>query len=184
MSVSSCAHPSLDPPSGSVPPEVVARWVDYTDPLVRPMLVELDHEYGARYGHTLGDLDEETRRERERFAPPDGGLVLLLDDSGRPVSGGAFRRWDAVTAELKRIWTDLGYRRLGLARRVLVELEREIAARGYRRIHLTTGPLQPEAQNLYLAAGYTPLFDRALPPERVGKHPFEKTLPATTGRAS
>ncbi|WP_181782719.1 GNAT family N-acetyltransferase [Pseudonocardia pini] len=155
------------------------RRVDYADPLVRPMLEDLDREYGARYGHTLGDLDAETRRERDRFAPPDGGLVLLLED-GVPVAGGAFRRWDAETAELKRIWTDAAHRRRGLARRVLAELETEIAARGYRRIHLTTGPRQPEAQALYLATGYTPGYDRTLDPELIGPHPFDKTLPGAT----
>ena len=166
-------------PAGALPacpPEV--RWVVYTDPLVRPMLVELDRGYGARYGHTLGDLTEETARERHRFAPPGGGLVLLLDD-GVPVAGGAFRRWDSDTAELKRIWTDSAHRRRGLARRVLVELEAEIIARGYRRIYLTTGPRQPEARNLYLGTGYTPLYDRSLDPEEIGPHPFEKYLPGS-----
>ncbi|MBN1092928.1 hypothetical protein JKP75_10355 [Blastococcus sp. TML/M2B] len=35
--------------------------------------------------------------------------------------------------------------------------------RGYTRLYLTTGPLQPEARALYLAAGWTPLFDPAAP---------------------
>lgn len=151
------------------------RRVDYTDPLVLPMLVELDHEYGQRYGRTLGDLGAEMRRERARFAPPDGGLLLLLD-AGVPVSGGAFRRYDGTTAELKRIWTAAAHRRRGLARQVLAALEAEIESSGYRRIYLTTGPRQPEAQQLYLAAGYAPLYDRSLDPELVGSHPFEKHL--------
>lgn len=156
-------------------PDTESRWVSYTDPLVRPMLAELDREYGARYGHTLGDLDEEAAREASRFAPPSGGLVLLLED-GVPVAGGAFRRRDPGTAELKRIWTGSAHRRRGLARRVLAELEGAIAARGYRRIYLTTGPRQPEARRLYLTSGYTPLYDPDLPPEEVGPHPFEKHL--------
>jgi GNAT superfamily N-acetyltransferase len=156
-------------------PALDVRLVAYTDPLVRPMLAELDREYSARYGHSLGDLRAEALRGAEEFGPPDGGLLLLLLD-GAPVAGGAFRRLDERTAELKRIWTDSGHRRRGLARRVLAELEREIADRGYPRIYLTTGPRQPEAKALYLAAGYTPLYDQAIPPEQVGKHPFEKEL--------
>ena len=50
-----------------------------------------------------------------------------------------------------------------IVRGVLTELEQRAAARGYTRIHLTTGPRQPEAVALYLAAGYTPLFDPAVP---------------------
>jgi len=41
-------------------------------------------------------------------------------------------------------------------------LEREIAARGYRRVYLMTGDRQPEAEALYTGAGYTRL-DEPLP---------------------
>ena len=70
-----------------------------------------------------------------------------------PVTGGAFRRFDDSTAELKRIWTDSRHRRQGHARALLVELEAEIAARGYRSVYLTTGDRQPEAEALYLSTG-------------------------------
>jgi hypothetical protein len=30
-------------------------------------------------------------------------------------------------------------------------------------VYLTTGPRQPEARDLYLATGWTPLFDPAVP---------------------
>ncbi|MCU1665843.1 MAG: hypothetical protein QOI36_5741 [Pseudonocardiales bacterium] len=156
-------------------PALEVRQVAYTDPLVVPMLTELDREYSTRYGHTLGDLGEEVRRRWAEFGAPDGGLLLLLV-GGEPVAGGAFRRHDERTAELKRIWTHSAHRRRGLARRVLAELESDIASRGYRRIYLTTGPRQPEAVGLYLATGYTPLYDPDLAPEQIGKHPFEKKL--------
>jgi hypothetical protein len=80
------------------------------------------------------------------------------------VAGGAFRRHrDPGTAEVKRMWTAASHRRQGLARRVLAELEAHAAARGYSRMYLTTGARQPEAKALYLAAGWTPLFDPAVP---------------------
>jgi GNAT superfamily N-acetyltransferase len=78
---------------------------------------------------------------------------------GHPVTGGAFRRFDAETAELKRIWTDKRYRRNGYARALLAALESEIARRGYRRVYLTTGDRQPEAEALYVATGYTRLSE-------------------------
>jgi GNAT superfamily N-acetyltransferase len=154
------------------------RQVAYTDPLVVPMLAELDHEYDTRYGHTLGDLVVETRRRAAEFEPPEGGVTLVIED-GLAVAGGAFRRFDDHTAELKRIWTRATHRRRGLARLLLGELERVIAERGYTRIYLTTGPRQPEAKALYLAAGYRPLYDLDLDPEDIGEHPFEKALPAS-----
>jgi GNAT superfamily N-acetyltransferase len=78
----------------SVLPSVEVRSVTLHDPLVRPLLDELAHEYATRYRSIL-DADE-LRAEMEHypaadFAAPDGALVQLLAD-GEPVAGGAFRR--------------------------------------------------------------------------------------------
>jgi GNAT superfamily N-acetyltransferase len=135
-----------------------------SDPLAAPLFAELTVEYDTRYGDLFGGAAEElTRYPAEEFLPPDGELVLLLE-AGAPVAGGAFRRHpDAGTAEVKRMWTAAAHRRRGRARRVLGELEERAAARGYTRMYLTTGPRQPEAKALYLTAGWTPLFDPAVP---------------------
>lgn len=114
------------------------------------------------------------------FDAPGGGMLIgLLGD--RPVTGGAFRRFDADTAELKRIWTDSGHRRRGLAKALLAALEAEIVARGYRRIYLTTGDRQPEAEALYESAGYRRLAE-PLPGDAEGySFAFIKDLPQPTG---
>ncbi|MEV0374357.1 GNAT family N-acetyltransferase [Streptomyces sp. NPDC050636] len=143
-----------------------------TDPLARPLLDELTYEYSTRYERPI-DLSLEY--PAEEFTPPRGAFLLLLEN-GSPVAGGAYRRYDAHTAELKRIWTHSAHRRRGLARRVLDVLERDAADRGYTRVYLTTGPRQPEAKGLYLATGYRPLFDLSAAPESIGPLPFEKHL--------
>ncbi|GAA2668580.1 GNAT family N-acetyltransferase [Streptomyces lunalinharesii] len=148
------------------------RQTTVTDPLARPLLDELTHEYTTRYGRPV-DLDREY--PAAEFAPPRGAFLLLLQD-GAPVAGGAYRRYAPDTAELKRIWTHHAHRRRGLARRVLAALEEHAAGRGYTRLYLTTGPRQPEAKHLYLAAGYRPLFDLTADPETIGPLPFEKHL--------
>ncbi|GAB2706779.1 GNAT family N-acetyltransferase [Kitasatospora kifunensis] len=147
--------------------------VSATDPLAEPLIRELTQEYLARYGE--GAHAEMARYPATEFAPPHGLLLLLLAD-GEPVAGGAYRRYDESTAELKRMWTHSAHRRRGLARRVLAALEKRAQLAGYRRIYLTTGPRQPEAKGLYLAAGYTPLFDVAADPLTIGPLPFEKFL--------
>ncbi|MGW0560514.1 GNAT family N-acetyltransferase [Streptomyces sp. NPDC003016] len=163
------------PPAAAAEPAVVQ--VAVSDPRTRPLLRELGDEYSTRYGRDAHA--ELARYPEEEFTAPHGGMLLLLLEHGEPVAGGAFRRYDdGTTAELKRIWTHSAHRRRGLARRVVAELEREAGARGYRRIHLTTGPRQPEARGLYLATGYTPLFDTQADPETIGPLPFEKHLPA------
>lgn len=161
------------------------RSVHMTDPLVRPLLDDLERTYLRLYASLLGE--EVLREEMAHYAPeefvaPDGDFVLVLED-GVPVAGGAFRlsvepelgdpslsrypdaprgtdgRTVTATAELKRIWTHADHRRRGLARIVLAELEDRAAAAGYGRIYLTTGSRQPEAAALYLRTGYTALYD-------------------------
>jgi ribosomal protein S18 acetylase RimI-like enzyme len=151
--------------------------VDQDDPLAEPLLAELAVEYATRYGATEDAVSRWLRSYPvEEFAAPGGGLLIGLL-GGRPVTGGAFRRFDQSTAELKRIWTDSAHRRRGHAKALLAELEAEIVARGYRRIYLTTGDRQPEAEALYLSTGYLRLHE-PLPAEReVYPMAFVKELP-------
>jgi GNAT superfamily N-acetyltransferase len=128
--------------------------VGQEDPLAEPLLAELAVEYAARYGAPEHAVSKWLRGyPADEFAPPSGGLLIGLL-GGQPVTGGAFCRFDTETAELKRIWTDSRHRRRGHAKALLIELEAEIVARGYRRVYLTTGDRQPEAEALYLSTGY------------------------------
>lgn len=127
------------------------------DVVAQPLLEELAVEYARRYGNMPATVLTWLRDSpAAEFAPPDGGLLIGLL-AGRPVTGGGFRRFDAQTAELKRIWTHAGHRRRGFAMALLAELETQIAGRGYRKVYLMTGDRQPEAEKLYEACGYTRL---------------------------
>lgn len=90
-------------------------------------------------------------------------------------------RYDETTAEFKRVWTDKDFRRQGLAKRVLVELEEQAIRQGYERVYLTTGFRQPEARGLYLTTGYSALFDLEANPEDIQILAFEKALTASAG---
>jgi GNAT superfamily N-acetyltransferase len=150
--------------------------VDQGDPLAEPLLAELALEYASRYRAPVQGVSTWLRTYPvDEFTPPDGAMLIGLRE-GQPVTGGAFRRFDSETAELKRIWTDSRYRRRGYARALLVELEQRIADRGYRYVYLTTGDKQPEAEELYLSTGYRRL-DEPLPAEgEVYPLAFLKTL--------
>lgn len=140
------------------------RDVRVGDAAVEPLLAGLVAEYDERYPGMGFDADwmaeESTPAD---FVPPSGAFVALIDD-GATVAGGAFRRLDDDTAELKRIWVAPTARQRGLGRRVLAELERRARHQGYRRFELTTGPNQAEAVALYLADGYDAGFDVDDPP--------------------
>jgi SsuE family FMN reductase len=154
-------------------------------PVAAPLLADLAVEYATRYAGMSADV-RLTEVPSSDFEEVNGGALVLLTDRGEAVAGGAIRRIDNQTAEIKRVWTSNPHRRRGLGRRVLVELERIAAEQGYRSLSLTTGPRQPEAAGLYLAAGYAPHFDLAADPETIGRLPFTKDLvaAASTGHES
>jgi GNAT superfamily N-acetyltransferase len=151
--------------------------VGLDDPLAAPLMAELALEYANRYGGTVAGVMKWLRQEypAEDFTTPDGAMLIGLLD-GIPVTGGGFRRFDDTRAELKRMWTDSGYRQRGYAKTMLAELEREIAARGYHSVYLTTGDRQPEAEALYLSSGYTRLAGPLSTKGEVYPVAFEKTL--------
>lgn len=150
------------------------------DELAQPLIAELAVEYATRYEATEERMLSWLRGyPAQEFDPPAGGMLIGLLD-GQPVTGGAFRRFGVVdgieTAELKRIWTDRQHRRRGYGRLLLAELETRIAAAGYRRVYLTTGDRQPEAEALYTAAGYRRLAQPRPAAGEVYALAFEKLL--------
>lgn len=119
------------------------------DDRVTPLLAGLTHEYDARYGENA----EMARTHEGEFVPPSG-LFMIAVDGEVTVAGGGFRRHDATTCEVKRMWTHPARRRRGLASLVLSALEEAAAEAGYARLILETGPLQPEAAAMYERRGY------------------------------
>ncbi|EJN02383.1 GNAT family N-acetyltransferase [Phyllobacterium sp. YR531] len=143
----------------------------------QPLIEALIEEYEGRYGDYFGEpaRNELSRYPASYFAQPDGAFLLLIRD-GETIGGGAFKRYDERTAELKRIWTHSRLRQQGLARKVVYELEAQAFRQGYTRIYLTTGFRQPEATQLYLRSGYTALFDVNVDPEIYRHLAFEKDI--------
>ena len=125
------------------------RQARLSDAEVEPLLAGLAREYDARYGESA----EMTRARDVEFDPPSGLFIVLLDGQVT-AAGGGFRRYDAMTCEVKRMWTHPGYRRRGLAAQVLTALEGAARQVGYTRLILETGPRQPEAEALYAGRGY------------------------------
>lgn len=153
------------------------------DPEAAPLLADLVVEYSTRYGRTNPNT-QLTEVPPSDFHSERGGAFVLLRYGGLTVAGGAIRRYDDETAEVKRMWTSHLHRRQGLGRRVLEELETAALDLGYRRLYLTTGPRQPEAAALYLTAGFQPQFDTEADPESIGPLPFVKEISLALKEAS
>ena len=95
------------------------------------------------------------------FSPSEAAMertiFLVARLGGQSVGCGAIRRIDDATAEVKRMYVAPPGRRKGIARSILVELERHAIDFRYRVMRLETGVLQPEAQRLYESCGYRPI---------------------------
>ncbi|MET9604427.1 GNAT family N-acetyltransferase [Streptomyces sp. NPDC006512] len=135
------------------------RTVAYDHPDAVKLDAEVQLEYQERYE---GDGDA-TFLDPGMFVPPNGLYLLAYDASDAPVASGAWRRQDKSDegysdgdAEIKRMYVVPPARGLGLARRILAELEADARAAGRVRMVLETGDQQPEAIALYLSSGYTP----------------------------
>ncbi|OZQ97673.1 GNAT family N-acetyltransferase [Paenibacillus sp. VTT E-133291] len=82
--------------------------------------------------------------------------------NGTPVGCGGLRPLDYIgieiaTMELKRFYVDSSYRKMGLATNMLLFLEEQAIAAGFKEISLETGIKQPEAIALYIKHGYQPI---------------------------
>lgn len=149
------------------------REVSPEAPELQPILTGLFGEYEARYGDFFRNSKEV--EQTEWYLAPHG-LFIVLERDGEIIAMGAFKPYDAHTAELKRIWTRSDLRRQGLALLILQELERRAQRAGYQRIFLTTGFRQPEAVRLYIGHGYQPQFELRDDMEIYGQPPHDGRL--------
>ena len=81
--------------------------------------------------------------------------VVVVLEGGLPVACGAFKKYSATQAEIKRMFTLSRARNKGLAKQVLSELELWAAELGYSAVILESGKAQVEALAFYPKNGYT-----------------------------
>lgn len=80
-------------------------------------------------------------------------FLVYLDE--KPVASGCFKKYNANTVELKRMFVSLEARGLGLAQLVIKELETEAKSQGFETMILETLYKQIEAIGLYQKVGFS-----------------------------
>jgi GNAT superfamily N-acetyltransferase len=123
----------------------------YEDAEVTRLVAAVQAEYVARYGGP-----DESPVRPEEFAPPLGTFLVGFADGVASAMGG-WRRVDAATVEIKRMFVIAPARRQGLAVCMLTELEASAAAAGARRAVRGTGTAPPGAIARYESDGYAPI---------------------------
>ncbi|MCU1604998.1 MAG: GCN5-related N-acetyltransferase [Modestobacter sp.] len=130
---------------------VEVRALRYDDPVAMNLIEQVQQEYVLRYGgRDAAPVDP------AEFAAPHG-VFLVAEVGGTPAGCGGWRVHGPGTVEVKRMYVEPGFRRHGIARRLLAALEATAARAGHREMLLNTGGRQPEALALYARAGYTPV---------------------------
>lgn len=135
--------------------QIVRRSLDHPD------AVRLCDAVQTEYVIMYGGAGDTSPMDAAHFEPPEGSfLVGYLDDQA--VASAAWRRLSVaqaasalVSGEIKRVYVDPGFRRLGAARQLMLALEDDAFAAGIERLVLETGPMQPSAIRLYRELGYT-----------------------------
>jgi DNA-binding MarR family transcriptional regulator len=111
--------------------------------------------------------------EPQELTPP-AGLFLVAYRHGDAVGCGGVKHHPGAPSEIKRMWVSENARGLGIARRLLVELERDAINSGASLATIETSATLFEAMALYRSVGYVevaPFND-----EPFADHWFEKRL--------
>lgn len=80
--------------------------------------------------------------------------VVVAYENSIAVGCGAIKEFSPDTVEVKRMFVDPRTRNLGIATKILMELEKWAKELRYKRCILETGKRQPEAIALYTRCGY------------------------------
>jgi DNA-binding MarR family transcriptional regulator/GNAT superfamily N-acetyltransferase len=147
---------------------------DPRHPYARYCLQQYFTELAQRF-HAGFDPDRSISAADEELTPP-AGLMLVATLHAEPIGCGALKFHHGQPAELKRMWIAPEARGVGLARRLLAELEECASAAGSRMIRLETNRTLHEAITLYRSAGYREVA--AFNDEPYADHWFEKVLTA------
>ena len=109
-------------------------------------------EDSIRYWEATYEFDDMAHVE-EHYFQNDGHFLVVLDDD-KVIGSGAIRKFDTVTAELKRMWLLENYHGKGIGYKVIKQLFDFSRSKGYQRIILQTSPEQTRAIDFYKKLGF------------------------------
>lgn len=129
-------------------------------------------ELAVRFPGGYDPKADEAALVRDFAAPKGCFLIARLYEE--PIACAALRTCAPGTGEIKRMWVATEVRGLGVARRLLAQLERIARRRGMRAVRLDTNASLTEAIRLYQACGYRKIARFNDNP--YAQHWFEKRL--------
>ncbi len=123
------------------------KFVGQDDPDLIQMSKELDGFYFSRFGKLY--LAYRARNVLDGMA----GAAVAYEDS-KPCGCCCWKPFDAVTAEIKRVYVSPECRRKGVAKKLMETVELHAARNGCHRAVLETAKATEESVAFYRAVGY------------------------------
>ncbi|MGV3611435.1 MAG: GNAT family N-acetyltransferase [Fluviicola sp.] len=120
---------------------------DSNNPDFQKLVLELDKYLAVRNGDTNDFFVQFNQIDQIKH-------VVLVYENEEAVGCGAMKEFDPETMEIKRMFVPVEKRGVGLASKVLRELENWAADLGFKKCILETGDDMLEAVGLYKKCGY------------------------------
>jgi GNAT superfamily N-acetyltransferase len=152
--------------------EIEIRRVDPAEPDAQRCIAAYVAELNRRSERGF-DPAKGVSAEPHEMTPP-AGLFLVAYRRGDAVGCGGVKHHPGAPSEIKRMWVAESARGLGIARRLLAELEQDAVRAGASVATIETSATLFEAMELYRSVGYVevaPFND-----EPFADHWFEKRL--------
>jgi len=112
-------------------------------------------------------MQEQSMRELDKFAPPDGRL-LLAEQEGQVAGLACLRKIKPDVGEIKRMYVRPAFRRKGIGRALARRLISEAREIGYASVRLDSTRFMKAAHALYRSLGFReiePYPESEIPPE-------------------
>lgn len=120
------------------------------DPAFGSLVAELDQDLLNRYGLKQSQYDIHNKGLEEASV-----VIALHNDT--PIGCACYKVIEqAYTVEIKRMYVQPTFRRLGVAQQLLADLELWAKKTGHSKTILQTATKQPESIALYRKCGYQP----------------------------
>ena len=151
------------------------RFVDAENADFLALVQQLDEYYFEVVG--------EVHKRYAKYNDPhllNARMAAYID--GKAAGCGAWKKIDAETAEIKRIFVSPDFRRQGVASALISALEQDVAAHGYIRAILETARTTDDSAALYHKLGYREIAYYGSPAGAENCRCFEKMLPFMEGQ--
>lgn len=108
--------------------------------------------YGV-HPHNPEEQVEQDTKMIDKFLPPNGRFILAFVDNN-PCGIGCLKSINEEIGEIKRMYVDPSYRKIGAGQAILESLLNKAKEAGYKKVRLDSPKFMEAAHSLYRSAGF------------------------------